>query len=39
MRRYLARDPRLVVVDEAIFTYMPRARFTLAEKVCHLILE
>lgn len=36
---YLAHDPRLVVVDESIFTYMPRARFTLAEEVCHLILE
>jgi Zn-dependent peptidase ImmA (M78 family) len=36
---YLARDPRIVVVDESIFTYMPRARFTLAEEVCHLILE
>ncbi len=36
---YLARDPRIVVVDESIFAYMPRARFTLAEEVCHLILE
>lgn len=36
---YLARDPRIIVVDEAIFTYMPRARFTLAEEICHLILE
>ena len=36
---YLAHDPRLVVVDESIFTYMPRARFTLAEEVSHLILE
>lgn len=36
---YLARDPRLVVVDEKIFTYLPRARFTLAEEVSHLILE
>jgi hypothetical protein len=36
---YLACDPRIVVVDESIFTYMPRARFTLAEEVCHLILE
>jgi Zn-dependent peptidase ImmA (M78 family) len=36
---YLARDPRLVVVDESIFAYMPRARFTLAEEVCHLVLE
>ena len=36
---YLARDPRLIVVDESIFSYMPRARFTLAEEVCHLILE
>ena len=36
---YLARDPRLIVVDESIFSYLPRARFTLAEEVCHLILE
>ena len=36
---YLARDPRLIVVDEKIFTYPPRARFTLAEEVSHLILE
>jgi len=36
---YLARDPRIVVVDESIFAYMPRARFTLAEEVCHLVLE
>lgn len=36
---YLARDPRLIVVDESIFTYPPRARFTLAEEVSHLILE
>jgi len=36
---YLARDPRLIVVDESIFAYLPRARFTLAEEVCHLVLE
>lgn len=36
---YLARDPRLIVVDESILAYMPRARFTIAEEVCHLILE
>jgi Zn-dependent peptidase ImmA (M78 family) len=36
---YLARDPRLIVVDEKIFAYLPRARFTLAEEVAHLILE
>lgn len=36
---YLARDPRIIVVDEKIFTYPPRARFTLAEEVSHLILE
>jgi Zn-dependent peptidase ImmA (M78 family) len=36
---YLARDPRLIVVDEKIFTYPPRARFTLAEEVSHLVLE
>jgi Zn-dependent peptidase ImmA (M78 family) len=36
---YLAHDPRIVVVDESIFAYMPAARFTLAEEVCHLILE
>lgn len=36
---YLARDPRIIVVDESIFAYMPRARFTLAEEVCHLVLE
>lgn len=36
---YLAADPRIIVVDERIFTYLPRARFTLAEEICHLILE
>lgn len=36
---YLARDPRIIVVDESIFSYLPRARFTIAEEVCHLILE
>ena len=36
---YLASDPRYIVVDETIFSYMPRARFTLAEEICHLILE
>lgn len=36
---YLARDPRLIVVREDIFSYMPRARFTIAEEVCHRILE
>lgn len=36
---YLARDPRWIVVDESIFSYLPRARFTLAEEVCHLVLE
>lgn len=36
---YLARDPRIIVVDERIFAYLPRARFTLAEEVSHLILE
>lgn len=36
---YLARDPRIIVVDEKIFTYPPRARFTLAEEISHLILE
>jgi len=36
---YLANDPRIIVVDEAIFSYMPRARFTIAEEVSHLILE
>jgi Zn-dependent peptidase ImmA (M78 family) len=36
---YLARDPRIIVVDEKIFTYPPRARFTLAEEVSHLVLE
>lgn len=36
---YLARDPGLIVVDESIFAYLPRARFTLAEEVCHLVLE
>lgn len=36
---YLARDPRWIVVDESIFSYLPRARFTIAEEVCHLVLE
>lgn len=36
---YLANDPRYIVVDESILSYMPRARFTIAEEVCHLILE
>lgn len=36
---YLASDPRYIVVDESILSYMPRARFTIAEEVCHLILE
>lgn len=36
---YFARDPRIIVVDEKIFTYPPRARFTLAQEVSHLILE
>lgn len=36
---YLARDPRIIVVGEAIFSYLPRACFTIAEEVCHLILE
>jgi hypothetical protein len=36
---YLARDPRTIVIDESILSYMPRARFTIAEEVCHLILE
>ena len=29
----------MIVVDESIFAYLPRARFTLAEEVCHLVLE
>lgn len=36
---YLARDPRIIVIDESILSYLPRARFTIAEEVCHLILE
>lgn len=36
---YLATNPQIIVVDESIFTFMPRARFTLAEEVCHLVLE
>lgn len=36
---YLASDPRFIVIDESIYSYMPRARFTLAEEICHLILE
>ncbi len=31
---YLARDHRWIVVDESIFSYLPRARFTIAEEVC-----
>lgn len=36
---YVARDPRYIVLNEAQLLYMRRARFTIAEEVCHRILE
>lgn len=36
---YLARSPRLIVIDESLYSYMPAARFKLAEEISHLILE
>jgi Zn-dependent peptidase ImmA (M78 family) len=36
---YIARDPRYIVLNEFALVYLPRARFTIAEEVCHKILE
>src|SRR5205807_7414019 len=36
---YIARDPRYILINELALVYLPRARFTIAEEVCHKILE
>jgi len=36
---YIARDPKYIVLNEFALVYLPRARFTIAEEVCHKILE
>ena len=36
---YAAQDPKYLLVNEADLGYLPRFRFTLAEEVCHRILE
>lgn len=36
---YCAKDPRFIVINEGRLIYIPRARFTLCEEVCHRILE
>jgi Zn-dependent peptidase ImmA (M78 family) len=36
---YLAQDPRYIVLNELQLVYLPRARFTISEEVCHKILE
>jgi Zn-dependent peptidase ImmA (M78 family) len=36
---YAARDPRYIVMQEDAMSYPPRGRFTMAEEVCHRILE
>ena len=36
---YIARDPRYIVLNEFALVHLPRARFTIAEEVCHKILE
>jgi hypothetical protein len=36
---YAAQDPRYIVLNELQLVYLPRARFTIAEEVCHRILE
>jgi Zn-dependent peptidase ImmA (M78 family) len=36
---YIAQDPRYIVLNELQLVYLPRARFTISEEVCHKILE
>jgi Zn-dependent peptidase ImmA (M78 family) len=36
---YAARNPQFIVMREDAMSYPPRGRFTMAEEVCHRILE